>query len=123
MVDDKAHFLNTKKAFFQVFQVLKYFRSTVHEMMLIFSDPLSGDLWDGDQHVPLGTHHVCVRLAADHSLDGPDGDGLSASERQLQHQHRQSLRTGECRQSLRSHFPFFHYFSFLSFFFLSKACG
>lgn len=38
---------------------------------------LKGDLWDGDQHFPLSSYHVCFSLVADGEKDGyPAGDEL-----------------------------------------------
>lgn len=58
--------------------------------------PCSGDLRDGDRHVSVCSHHVCVCLAVDHSVDGLGSTSVSAAARQLEHQHYQPLCIGEC---------------------------
>lgn len=55
----------------------------------------SGDLRDGDGHVSVCSHHVCVCLAVDHPVDGLGSTSLSAAARQLQHQHYQPPCIGE----------------------------
>ncbi|KAL0183644.1 hypothetical protein M9458_019340, partial [Cirrhinus mrigala] len=51
------------------------------------------DVRYGDQHVSVCSHHVCVCLAVDHSMDGLGSASISPAACQLQHKHYQPLCT------------------------------